>query len=354
MTIGERIKELRKKNHLTQEQLAAYLTVSFQAVSKWETGTACPDLSMIGPLTKLFHISADELLGITDSKEHDARREELKRCYERTFQTEDFAERQRICETAVNEYPGDMKWLCNLAWVISNRSFEHEDNERYAAEQEKAIKLFDSVIRNCGDEILRSNAIEGITQLLSWRGRVDEAKEYVMMLPENKGTTREHVMEYLLTGEELIRFKQERIWHHMEGIIWDLSLLYPGCFSDTIEKLINVMLPDGNLIEMNHPLFFAKQKAVRKIMSEPEYDTAQVIKLLRETASVAAEYDKVAFDKPGVYKYTSPIFDRMETDTRNWFGSEGSTMTEDLKEFMAEPMFDAIRDDGEFQKILKT
>ena len=37
MTIGEKIKELRHKNDVTQEKLAAYLSISSQSVSKWET-----------------------------------------------------------------------------------------------------------------------------------------------------------------------------------------------------------------------------------------------------------------------------------------------------------------------------
>ncbi len=40
MTIGERIKVLRKRNDLTQEKLADYLCVSYQAVSKWECGVS--------------------------------------------------------------------------------------------------------------------------------------------------------------------------------------------------------------------------------------------------------------------------------------------------------------------------
>ena len=68
MTIGERIKTLRKKNDMTQEKLADFLHVSYQAVSKWECGIANPDLSLIVPLTRLFNVSADELLGLKNEE----------------------------------------------------------------------------------------------------------------------------------------------------------------------------------------------------------------------------------------------------------------------------------------------
>ena len=40
MTIGEKIRDLRKKNNITQETLAAYLNISYQSVSKWENGVS--------------------------------------------------------------------------------------------------------------------------------------------------------------------------------------------------------------------------------------------------------------------------------------------------------------------------
>ena len=61
--IGQKIKELRKKADMTQDRLAEYLGVSAQAVSKWEVGSASPDLSLIAPLCRLLGCSADELLG---------------------------------------------------------------------------------------------------------------------------------------------------------------------------------------------------------------------------------------------------------------------------------------------------
>ena len=62
MTIGERIKQLRKKNDLTQEKLADYLCVSYQAVSKWESGASDPSTTNLMALAKLFSVEAEDLL----------------------------------------------------------------------------------------------------------------------------------------------------------------------------------------------------------------------------------------------------------------------------------------------------
>ena len=62
MKLNEKILTLRKKEGLSQEELADRLNVSRQAVSRWEVGTAQPDASNILQLSKLFNITADCLL----------------------------------------------------------------------------------------------------------------------------------------------------------------------------------------------------------------------------------------------------------------------------------------------------
>ena len=158
MTIGERIKELRKKNDLTQEKLADYLCVSSQAVSKWECGLTSPDLSLIGPLTKLLHISADELLGLKKD-DIDARREELEKEERETWKSGDLDKRYEIACSAVSEYPGEMKYLNWLAWCEAVRSFDFKDDKEYIAEQEKAIKHFATVIENATDTKIKTSAL---------------------------------------------------------------------------------------------------------------------------------------------------------------------------------------------------
>lgn len=59
---GKFIKDIRKRNNLTQKQLADKYNVTYQAVSKWENGLNMPDTALMKQMSKDFGISIDELL----------------------------------------------------------------------------------------------------------------------------------------------------------------------------------------------------------------------------------------------------------------------------------------------------
>ena len=61
LTIGNKIKTLRKQRGITQEQLAQSLGISFQAVSKWENNIALPDITLAPALASYFGVTMDEL-----------------------------------------------------------------------------------------------------------------------------------------------------------------------------------------------------------------------------------------------------------------------------------------------------
>lgn len=62
MTFGKKLQLLRRRNGLSQEQLADRLNVSRQAISKWELDAALPDTANVIALSRLFDVSADYLL----------------------------------------------------------------------------------------------------------------------------------------------------------------------------------------------------------------------------------------------------------------------------------------------------
>lgn len=61
MDLGKKILELRKKENLSQEQLAEKINVTRQTISKWELNETTPDIKQAKELSKLFKISLDEL-----------------------------------------------------------------------------------------------------------------------------------------------------------------------------------------------------------------------------------------------------------------------------------------------------
>lgn len=70
MSLGERLLELRKKQGLSQEEVADKLNVSRQTISKWETDSSTPDFDKIIPICELYGISSNELLkGEKEEKE---------------------------------------------------------------------------------------------------------------------------------------------------------------------------------------------------------------------------------------------------------------------------------------------
>ena len=80
-TFGQRLARLRKKKGLTQEDVANRITISPQAVSKWENDLSSPDILVLSSLEDILGVSVDELLGrqtSSNAEEKESEQEETK------------------------------------------------------------------------------------------------------------------------------------------------------------------------------------------------------------------------------------------------------------------------------------
>ena len=230
MTIGERIKALRKKNDLTQEKLADYLCVSYQAVSKWECGASCPDLSLIVPLAKLLHVTTDELLGMV-SPEADERKREYDALYAKARQPEQL----EIAQRAAREYPGELKyidWQADCLYLLAYTNYTTQ--EKFYEDLEKALKLNMVVFENATDDKLKNSAIAGIVMILAAQQRHDEAKKYAELYPKSTDLDRATVMGWALTGEEKRIHSQEVLMSHLDGMMRILTSINKRVHPDSI------------------------------------------------------------------------------------------------------------------------
>lgn len=79
--IAERLTELRKEKGVTQEEVAKGLSISGKTLSKWENGSAKPDVTMLGKLAGYYRVTADWLLGLEDEKKQSTE-EEIRATFE--------------------------------------------------------------------------------------------------------------------------------------------------------------------------------------------------------------------------------------------------------------------------------
>ena len=112
INIGNKIRELRKKKGITQEALASVLSVSPQAVSKWESGLTYPDMEMIPVIAGYFEVSMDILFDY-DVREMKAKIQKIiDDAWDYFF--DDTQKYIEIMKGALREYPGNEELLTAL------------------------------------------------------------------------------------------------------------------------------------------------------------------------------------------------------------------------------------------------
>lgn len=185
LKIGEKIKELRKSQDVTQEKLADYLNISYQAVSKWENGLALPDITLLPQLASFFGVTVDELLGVTKLEQS----EELTQ-YEKQYfkfgREGKVLEKIALCRKVLKKYPRNYQWMLNLAYGLVSYCATKEQEE-YSKEHkftEEAINLCEKVLEDCTTDSIRHGAIQILCYNYPYVGKKAEAIQLAESMPD--------------------------------------------------------------------------------------------------------------------------------------------------------------------------
>lgn len=120
--IGEKIRQLRKRDGRKQENLAGALGVSPQAVSRWEANGGYPDMELIPAIANYFNISIDELFGYSKD-----RQEKLKSILNKAEQAlsgqEDMTECIGMLRSAAEEFPSETQVLVKLGYALNRQGW---------------------------------------------------------------------------------------------------------------------------------------------------------------------------------------------------------------------------------------
>ena len=194
--LGEKIKSLRNQKNISQEVLANYLGVSFQAVSKWENGNTMPDVTMIPAIASFFGISTDELF---DFNLFETEKQAEAICHEAyKYRFTDRAESERILREGLQRFPGNDIILNNLLYTLD-----------YQTRADEVITLCKTLIESTKDDSVKYDACRILALCYKENGQNDLVKPTLEVIPEIYFSKLE-LMASLLDGEDSYEAAQKQ------------------------------------------------------------------------------------------------------------------------------------------------
>ena len=196
MKLGEKIKTLRKQKNISQEVLAQYLGVTFQAVSKWENGTTMPDVATIPAIASFFGVSTDELFDFNlyeTQKQVEAIVDEHSRYWDT-----DKPKAEQIIRDGLKKYPGNDILLNCLIGVLE-----------LPGRSDEVISVAKALIESTRYDEVRFDAYRIMAEAYAVQGDLSAAKDAIEQIPEIYFTKLE-VAARLLTGEDAYEAAQKQ------------------------------------------------------------------------------------------------------------------------------------------------
>lgn len=182
MSIGTTIKKLRRDKNITQEQLAEYLNISSQAISRWETDFAMPDIMLLPKLANIFNVTTDYLLGVDITN----KQAKIDAYYKESAKYAAIGDIDNVIATwrkALDEFPNDYFVMKELSgWLLMKSRSETNDSKKSLQEESK--KLCEKVLAECADDLSRQGAIHTLCMLYSETGDYENSKRIAEMMPD--------------------------------------------------------------------------------------------------------------------------------------------------------------------------
>ncbi len=211
ISLGNNIKYARKKLGLTQEELAAQIGVTPQAVSKWEKGTGMPDISMIVPLAQTLSVSTDTLFGLVETDLDDSVYISITKDLEKILADSSspaeaaLAKCQYLLEQ-VQQNPAHFIYECcyveNAANLSRYADFDKFCPDKWPEFRDLAIKYGTHVIRFCTKTEWVERTHYGLAWIYIHERNYTSARDHISTLPSiSSNRLQESILAQLATFE---------------------------------------------------------------------------------------------------------------------------------------------------------
>ena len=211
---GDRLKKLRRDNGITQDVLAEYLGISYQAVSKWENNAGFPDISLLPAISGFFGVSTDYLLGIELEKSEERIERALNEARKFTHTGEIEKSINIILET-LKYFPNEHRLLCEL---IEYKLMRPNSDKAWIEDIEIKANL---ILRDCSIDKIRYQTIGNLAKAYSIIGQRDKVLEIAQLLPDN-AYSKARLLSFAAPTEESEKYKPDCILKFASILLSDI------------------------------------------------------------------------------------------------------------------------------------
>ena len=205
--IGKKIRLLRKNNDVTQDKLAAYLGVTPQAVSRWESEICYPDIETLPQIADFFGVGMDELL-CYDSIQKESKIKAYLHDAEVLYENEKLEDCLSLLREAYAEIPSSFEIQLELAKILSAISAVGNIKKNDLME---AISLCNHILEYCTDDTLRDETKKTMCDIYSHQlDNTDMALDIADKL-HSMSYSKELVKATVLTGDVAFNQAQKNI-----------------------------------------------------------------------------------------------------------------------------------------------
>lgn len=156
LPIGRVIYDLRKDMSVTQEQLASSVGVSVPAVSKWESGQAYPDITLLPSIARYFNTSIDNLLKYDINLSNEEVMEMITKCAY-SFEHHGLNDTVALCEQLLYQYPNNLFLKLRIAALYMTYLNKAPGEQGVEELARKAIRLLELSAESEDIEICHSS-----------------------------------------------------------------------------------------------------------------------------------------------------------------------------------------------------
>lgn len=212
---GERLKKLRHDNKVTQDTLAEYLGISYQAISKWENSLGFPDISFIPAISNFFGVSADFLLGI-DLEKSEQKIENVLSEARKFTHTGEIEKSINLIEETLKSFPNEHRLLCDLI-EYKVMTWASDDLE-WCADIETRANL---ILRDCNIDKIRHKTIANLAFAYSFSGQKEKVLEIAELLPD-VAYSKKQLLSLSAPVKERAKYKSDCILSEAECMLTDI------------------------------------------------------------------------------------------------------------------------------------